>query len=338
MLKNMSKFKYPITIVGLMLYCLLMVQCDSKEYRKDKAEDLIKKESLTKIAEIADPESYKLVSMELDTIAETWIAVPGIIDLAEEYQEALKSQEFAVLYLEDLKETYKKELDRMVEQVFLGANIWDVARANQNCVTEKDIQKAETELSDYNKQLSDVRVRLSEKLKLATDNFVGWHATHKFRVKDNIGVAKLFVKHYYITPDFDQIILEWDEGSDRIPSMLSLISSEKSDIANIANKTASGVMGEAVLSNGKKLSFKSDYTIPEMTGATWKKVDGAIVIHCTQGTPYRSLIDGYMYVGEYKDGECWNEKWNDRMGYMEDIPYTPNPSKGDKLKSFEWYY
>lgn len=72
------------TILSLIII-LLLVQCNSEESRKEKAEELIKKDLFETLP---DYKSYELVSIEMDTIKETWISIPGIIDLAKEYQQA----------------------------------------------------------------------------------------------------------------------------------------------------------------------------------------------------------------------------------------------------------
>ena len=69
------------TILSLIII-LLLVQCNSEESRKEKAEELIKKDLFETLP---DYKSYELVSIEMDTIKETWISIPGIIDLAKEY-------------------------------------------------------------------------------------------------------------------------------------------------------------------------------------------------------------------------------------------------------------
>lgn len=98
-----------------------------------------------------------------------------------------------------------------------------------------------------------------------------------------------------------------------------------------------GIVGEAVLADGRKLTFLSGGKIVDWEIAVWEKVDKAIVIYTGEGTTFMSLIDGYSYWGDYRDGKCWNEEWDDTTESLEDVGYVPTPDKGEKLISFRWY-
>ena len=79
---------------------LVFVQCDTEASRREKAEDLIKQDLFETLP---DYKSYELVSIEMDTIEEAWISIPGIIDLAKEYQLAFADEDNAkIRYLRTL--------------------------------------------------------------------------------------------------------------------------------------------------------------------------------------------------------------------------------------------
>ena len=75
-----------VTVLLALTAALLFVQCDTEESRKEKVEELVKQNLFETLP---DYKSYELVSIEMDTIEEAWISIPGIIDLAKEYQQAL---------------------------------------------------------------------------------------------------------------------------------------------------------------------------------------------------------------------------------------------------------
>ena len=63
-----------------------------------------------------------------------------------------------------------------------------------------------------------------------------------------------------------------------------------------------------------------------------------LVFHLTgEGTSHISIIDGYVYEGRYKDGECWNEEWNPEEECLEDVGYFPTHDRGEAIVSLKWY-
>ncbi len=107
-----------------------------------------------------------------------------------------------------------------------------------------------------------------------------------------------------------------------------------------SDKLNAGIRGEAICADGRTMTFKTDGTIPELSlDARWEIIDNVVVIFTGEGTAYWSIIDGYIYVGRYEDGQCWNEEWvgDGDSGGLDVVGYTPEPSKGEKLREFHWY-
>lgn len=67
---------------------------------------------------------------------------------------------------------------------------------------------------------------IADKLLLKIDSvandkpFAGWHAIHKFRVNNSVGIATIMTNHYFLTPDLETIILHWNEEEDGKKPML----------------------------------------------------------------------------------------------------------------------
>lgn len=145
-----------------------------------------------------------------------------------------------------------------------------------------------------------------------------------------IGKAKWSKEKLEVTSD--------DNPTEKFEMTLNEFDTESNvEEQDCAAKLQSGIVGEAVLANGRKLTFKSGGKIVEWYDATWEKVEDAIVIYTGEGTSHISLIDGYSYRGDYGDGKCWNEEWDDTTESLENVTYVPTPDKGQKLLSFRWY-
>lgn len=334
------------SIILSLIIILLLVQCNSEESRKEKAEELIKKDLFETLP---DYKSYELVSIEMDTIKETWISIPGIIDLAKEYQQAFADEDNAKIRYNELLEQ-KERLKKRAFNRYMASDLFGLAEiGNQKKRLDDEIAAVDSQWEEASDRSGDLYNQLTEKIiKNKTDDFVGWDVTHKFRAKDTDGVMQLYCYHYYISPDFKRVILKWEEGEEEIPQLLNLMESildtiEKSNdspsvsTSNDDDNEMEGVAAIAVLNNGKTLHFKSDKTIAEIPESSWEKVKNALVYDTGEETSFMSIIDGYEYEGEYRqDGKCWKEEWNASDECLEDVGYTPAKEKGKKLKSLKW--
>ena len=115
---------------------------------------------------------------------------------------------------------------------------------------------------------------------------------------------------------------------------------EKAD--NNSDDQPKDVYAHIVLPDDRRITLKTDHTIPEFSlDADWKITDGAIVIFTGEGTSFLTIIDGILYEGRYEDGKCWIEEWvggkEGEEGSLEDVGYTPVPSKGKRLKGIKIY-
>lgn len=121
---------------------------------------------------------------------------------------------------------------------------------------------------------------------------------------------------------------------------------EPNDLNNDSN-----IVAEAIYEDGSKMVFTIDrhikyinrvedlednYVNPE---SNWEIVDDVLVCFTGEGTSYFSIIDGYVYEGEYRsDGKCWVEEWigDGETGGLDEVGYYPTPEKGTKLRNFKW--
>lgn len=99
-----------------------------------------------------------------------------------------------------------------------------------------------------------------------------------------------------------------------------------------------GVYAEYILGDGRTYSLKENGAVlcdgEILTGANWSFEDKAIVIYTGEGTSFFTILDGYLYGGYYKNGQCWVEEWvgDGEDGGLEDVGYIPTPDKGEKIK------
>ena len=71
-----------------------------------------------------------------------------------------------------------------------------------------------------------------------------------------------------------------------------------------------------------------DHNIRTINKGIWDIKDGALTFYSGEGNLFKTIIDGYIFDGEYGDGLCY-------IG-LGDIGYAPIQSKGTKLKNFLW--
>lgn len=343
----MKTFIKPIIAAILALTTtLLFVQCDSEESRKEKAEDLIKQDLFETLP---DYKSYELVSIEMDTIEEAWISIPGIIDLAKEYQQAFADEGNAKIRYNELLDQ-KERLKERVFRTYMSSDLLGLVRLDkENKQLEKDIIAADSQWAEAADMAESLYGQLTTKIaSYKSEDFVGWNVTHKFRANNDDGVSQLYCYHYYISPDMKQIIIKWNDEDEEIPQLFNLMESvldaiknselssarQTDDTENVEFKDIAAI---AVYDNGKTLHFRSDKTIAEIPGVSWDKVKNALIYYAGEGTSYISIIDGYEYEGEYReDGKCWREEWNASDECLDDVGYTPTKDNGKKLKSFKW--
>lgn len=325
---------------------ILFVQCDTEASRREKAEDLIKQDLFETLP---DYKSYELVSIEMDTIEETWISIPGIIDLAKEYQQAFADEDNAKIRYNQLLDQ-KEKLKEKAFRTYMSADLLGLARLGKEYKQlDKDILAAESQWAEAVDMAESLYGQLTNKIASnKSEDFVGWNVTHKFRANNDDGVSQLYCYHYYISPDMKRIILKWNDEDEEIPQLFNLMESVVDAIKNnelssaqqtddTENDEFKDIAAIAVYNNGKTLHFRLDKTIAEIPGASWDKVKNALVYYSGEGTLYISIIDGYEYEGEYReDGKCWREEWNASDEGLDDVGYIPSKDKGKKLKSFEW--
>lgn len=343
----MSAFIKPIIAVIIALTTtLLFVQCDTEESRKEKAEALIKQDLFETLP---DYKSYELVSLEMDTIEDAWISIPGIIELAKEYQQAFTEESNAKIRYNELL-AKKEKLKERAFRTYMSSDLFRLAKiGNDIKQLDKEISNADSQWAEAVDRSGDLYGELTNKIeKNLSEEFAGWNVIHKFRAKNDEGVMQLYCYHYYISPDIKRIILKWNDEDNEIPQLFNLMESvldvirhsnatSSQDNTNTDDKEFRDVAAIAVYDNGKTLHFKTDKTIAETPGASWSKVKNALVYYTGEGTIYMSIIEGYEYEGEYQqDGKCWREEWNATDECLEDVGYTPTKDKGKKLRSFEW--
>lgn len=325
---------------------LLFLQCDTEESRKEKAEDLIKQDLFETLP---DYKSYELVSIEMDSIEETWISIPGIVDLAKEYQQAFADEDNAKIRYNELL-NQKENLKERAFHTYMSSDLFGLMRLDKESKQlDSDIASANSQWSGASERSGILYNKLIDKIsKNKSENFVGWNVIHKFRANNEEGVSQLYCYHYYISPDMKRIIIKWEDGDGEVPQLFNLMESVLDTIKNselssaqqtddTENDEIKDVAAIAVYDNGKTLHFKSDKTIAEIPGVSWDKVKNALVYYTGEGTSYISIIDGYEYEGEYReDGKCWREEWNASDECLDDVGYTPTKDNGKKLTSFKW--
>lgn len=325
---------------------LVFVQCDTEASRREKAEDLIKQDLFETLP---DYKSYELVSIEMDTIEEAWISIPGIIDLAKEYQLAFADEDNAKIRYNELLDQ-KEKLNEKAFRTYMSADLLGLARLDKEYKQlDKDILAAESQWAEAVDMAESLYGQLTNKIASnKSEDFVGWNVTHKFRANNDYGVSQLYCYHYYISPDMKRINLKWNDEDEEIPQLFNLMESVLDAIKNnelssaqqtddTENDEFKDIAAIAVYDNGKTLHFRLDKTIAEIPGASWDKVKNALVYYTGEGTSFMSIIDGYEYEGEYRqDGKCWKEEWNASDECLEDVGYTPAKEKGKKLKSLKW--
>lgn len=343
----MKTFIKPIiaTIIVL-IFALLFVQCDTEASRREKVEDIIKKDLFETLP---DYKSYELVSIEMDTIEETWISIPGIIELAKEYQQAFVDEGNAKIRYNELIDQ-KERLGKRAFNRYMASDLFGLAEiGKEKKQLENEIAAADSEWAEAADRSESIYGELTDKIASnKSEDFVGWNVTHKFRANNDEGVMQLYCYHYYISPDMKRILVKWADDDEEIPQLFNLMESVLDAIKNSEPSSAQhtydtenvelkDVVAIAEYENGKILHFKSDKTIAEIPGVSWNKVKNALVYYTGEGTSYISIIDGYEYDGMYQeDGKCWREEWDPTNECLDDVGYTPTKDKGKKLKSFKW--
>lgn len=325
---------------------LLFVQCDTEESRKGKAEGLIKQDLFETLP---DYKSYELVSIEMDTIKETWISIPGIIELAKEYQLAFEDEGNAKIRYNELLDR-KEGLGKRAFNRYMASDLFGLAEiGKEKKQLDNEIAAADSKWAEAANNSESLYGELTDKIASnKSEDFVGWNVTHKFRANNDDGVSQLYCYHYYISPDMKRIIIKWNDDDEEIPQLFNLMESVLDAIKNSEPSSAQhtdytenvelkDVAAIAIYDNGKTLHFKTDKTIAEIPGVSWDKVKNALVYYTGEGTSFISIIDGYEYEGEYReDGKCWREEWNATDECLDDVGYTPTKDNGKKLKSFKW--
>ncbi|MDO5332896.1 MAG: hypothetical protein Q4F93_02635 [bacterium] len=325
---------------------LLFVQCDTEESRKEKAEGLIKQDLFETLP---DYKSYELVSIEMDTIKESWVSIPGIIELAKEYQLAFADECNAKIKYNELL-NQKERLKNRAFNRYMASDLFGLAKiGKEKKQLDNQIANADSQWAEAAEKAESLYGQLTDKIASnKSEDFVGWNVIHKFRANNDDGVSQLYCYHYYISPDMKRIILKWADDDEEIPQLFNLMesvldviknsgTSSAQESVNDKNEELKDVAAIAVYDDGEKIHFKSDKTIAEIPGASWNKVKNALVYYTGEGTLYMSIIDGYEYEGEYRqDGKCWKEEWNASDECLDDVGYTPTKDNGKKLKSFKW--
>lgn len=202
---------------------LLFVQCDTEESRKEKAEDLIKQDLFETLP---DYKSYELVSLEMDSIEETWISIPGIIDLAKEYQQAFADEGNAKIRYNELL-IQKEKLGKRAFNRYMTSDLFGLVEiGKEKKQLDNQIANADSQWAESAAKAESLYGELTDKLAAnKSEDFIGWNVTHKFRAKNNEGVMQLYCSHYYISPDMKRIIIKWDDEDDEIPQLFNLMES-----------------------------------------------------------------------------------------------------------------
>lgn len=335
-----------IAAIIALITTLLFVQCDTEASRREKAEDLIKQDLFETLP---DYKSYELVSIEMDTIKESWVTIPDIIELAKEYQQAFVDEGNAKIRYNELIDQ-KERLGKRAFNRYMASDLFGLAEiGKEKKQLDNEIAGADSKWAEAADRSESLYGELTDKITSnKSEGFVGWNVTHKFRANNDDGISQLYCYHYYISPDMKRIIIKWDDEDEEIPQLLNLMESVLDAIKNsepssaqqtddTENDELNAVAAIAVYDNGKTLNFRSDKTIAEIPGVSWGKVKNALVYYTGEGTSYISIIDGYEYEGEYReDGKCWREEWNATDECLDDVGYTPTKDNGKKLKSFKW--
>ncbi len=335
-----------ITALLTLAIALLFAQCNAEESRKEKAEEIIKQDLFETLP---DYKSYELVSIEMDTIKESWVSIPGIIEIAKEYQQAFDDEGNAKIRYNELLDK-KEKLKERAFRTYMSSDLLGLARLDKKYKQlDKDINVADSQWAEATDKAESLYGQLTDKITTnKSEDFVGWNVTHKFRANNDDGVSQLYCYHYYISPDMKRIIIKWDDEDEKIPQLFNLMESVLDAIKNrepssaqqtddTGNDELKDVAAIAVYDNSKTLHFRLNKTIAEIPGVSWDKVKNALVYYTGEGTSFKSIIDGYEYEGEYReDGKCWREEWNATDEYLEYVGYTPTKDKGKKLKSFKW--
>jgi len=305
------------------------VQCETEESRKEKAEDLIKKDLFETLP---DYKSYELVSIDMDSIEETWISIPGIFDLAKEYQEAFADESNAKIRYNELLDQ-KERLGKRAFNRYMASDLFGLAEiGKEKKQLDIEIAEADSQWAEATDRSESLYGKLTDKIAQKTsEELAGWNVIHKFRAKNDEGVMQLYCYHYYISPDMKQILIKWTDDDDEIPQLFNLIESildviKHSDVTSSQGNTnpkddeLRDIAAIAVYDDGKTLHFRTDKTIAEIPCVSWSKVKNAIVYYTGEGTSFKSIIDGYEYEGEYQqNGKCWREEWNASDECLDDV-------------------
>ena len=125
-----------ISAIMALTTILLFVQCDTEESRKEKAEDLIKQDLFETLP---DYNSYELVSIEMDTIKEPWVLIPGIFDLAKEYQQAFAEEGNAKIRYNELLDKKERLKDRAF-RTYMSSDLFGLMKIG-NEMEQLELQK-----------------------------------------------------------------------------------------------------------------------------------------------------------------------------------------------------
>lgn len=216
-----------LAFIAICIGVAMLSGCDTEKSRKSKAEDVIKQDLFETLP---DFDSYQSISLELDTIKEDWLSIPGIIDIAWDYKSACDMVNEINNELQSREQKLANVQEEMKNGFWSGQINFGEAYnkyATRLVDMDKNIESIKRQREQINSHVTSMSNIIKSKYDSIPDKgkFQGWHATHKFRTKDMMGNPFISTRHYYLSPDLTQIIIRWDEDGEDADTgeMLSLV-------------------------------------------------------------------------------------------------------------------
>ncbi|MBD5242256.1 MAG: hypothetical protein HDS59_09300 [Barnesiella sp.] len=201
----MKLLKWTLCVV----ICLLFVQCDTAERRKNRAEEAIEKQLFESLNNY---QSYEKISTEIDTLKEVWMTSEEILSKVQKFM-ALKAEGMEIEeQIQKVNATVERNKKALFNSFFFGKGDF----MSMAIDADEDNKKLEhlTKLEKENLSVCTALLHEMSELYGAMDipKEPYWHIKHKFRYSETNGnETRIYVLHYIFDPSAEKIIFSWDD-------------------------------------------------------------------------------------------------------------------------------
>lgn len=208
---------FKLFLCALLSICL--VQCDTAERRKSKAEDAIEKHLFETIDNFR---SYEKISTEVDTLQDLWLAHPEIISFAGK----IRTVEDNMNTVDEGYAQLDSRINAIHQQIYRGYSKTELLQSlcNASDLREQRDQLAERRLSldSIHASLTDNLYAMISSLEIPKEPY--WHVMQKFRITEDGQDSKIHRAHFIFDPNMNEIIFSWDENDINAQQLINLVS------------------------------------------------------------------------------------------------------------------